>query len=497
MAPRKQRNSAVLHEPLPSTSAGLETEYEKALCQTKLIIGEEKNRVLRVHALLADHDKDDLCSEVEDTKTYLARAEKIGSEAQEQLKQAQNDIDHLRNSLRAQLREIDDLKASISSAQSNISELQVTAADSSKLLAEKRTMMREISNLKHEIEQLRSQNSSHQALISEKLSLERQLRSLEVELQSEKNALEKARLKGLEQSEMDSKISGELVELNKELARERREREKIENDMKTEALGWAHHRSVFENKLATLRNKLRQSKDNSDLDRPTILDEDDGQEDQRRKRSTSRYETEITIATPGAATAPRRISRVPTVPGEKSTFSTTPFLNRTSTTAESSDEPETDSDAERVRRRTKRIKEDAEHDRPKPRKPSNSKATKPTKRSQPAKSEDVSVKANSDDDHEVMQPTKPQNESTSTTNKNAAIKRRLLPRKPEGTLFDDDEDGFGDTNKDRRRIPSGFRALGGGQFGLGAPSRRLGGGRGLEAYADISPLRRDIRAARD
>ncbi|KLJ11050.1 hypothetical protein EMPG_13657 [Blastomyces silverae] len=491
MAPRKQRNSAVLHEPLPSTSARLETEYEKALCQTKLIIGEEKNRVLRVHALLADHDKDDLYSEVEDTKSHLARAEKIGSEAQEQLKQAQNDVDHLRNSLRAQLREIDDLKASISG------ELQVTATDSTKLLAEKRTMTREISNLKHEIEHLKSQNSSHQALMSEKLSLERQLRSLEVELQSEKNALVKARLKGLEQSEVDSKIGSELGELNKELARERREREKIENDMKTEALEWARHRSVLENKLATLRNKLRQSKDNSDLDHPTIL-EDAGQEDQRRKRSTSRFETEITIATPGAAAAPRRISRVPTVPGEKSTFSTTPFLNRTSTTAESSDESESDSDAEHVRRQTKRIKEDAEHDRPKPRKPSNSKGTKPTKQRRPAKSQDVSVMVNSDDDHEVTQLTKPQNESsTSTTNKNAGIKRRLLPRKPEGTLFDDDDDGFGDPNKDRRRVPSGFRALGGGQFGLGAPSRRLGGGRGLEAYADISPLRRDIRATRD
>ncbi|PGG95686.1 21S rRNA (-2'-O)-methyltransferase [Blastomyces parvus] len=340
-------------------------------------------------------------------------------------------------------------------------------------------MTREISNLKHEIEHLKSQNSSHQALVSEKLSLERQLRSLEVELQSEKNALEKARLKGLEQSEVDSKISSELGELNKELARERREREKIENDMKTEQLEWARHRSVLESKLATLRNKLRQSKDNSDLDHPTILD-DDGQEGRTRKRSTSRFETEITIATPGAAAAPRRISKVPTAPGEKSTFSTTPFLNRTSTTAESSGESETDSDAENVRRQTKRVKEDAEHSRPRPRKPAGSKATKPTKQRRPAKSQE-SVMVNSDDDQEVMQPTKPQNESsTSTTNKNAGIKRRLLPKKTEGTLFDDD-DGFGDPNKDRRRVPSGFRALGGGQFGLGAPSRRLGGGRGLEA----------------
>ncbi|PGH30504.1 hypothetical protein GX50_06725 [[Emmonsia] crescens] len=487
MASRKQRDSAVLHEPLPIASARLETEYEKALCQTRLIVADENNRILRVHILLAGHDNDDLCSEVEDTKTHLERAEKIGWEAQEQLKQAQNDVDYLRNSLRVQLQE------------SNINELQVTAADSSKLLAEKRAITREISNLKHEIEHLKSQNLSHQALMSEKLSLERQLRSLEVELQNEKNALEKARLKGLEQSEVDSKISSELAELNKELARERREREKIENDMKTEALEWTRHRAVLENKLTTLRNKLRQSKDNSDLDHPTILDDvgSTQQEDQRRKRSASRFESDITIATPGVAAAPRKISRVPTVPGEKSTFSTTPFLNRTSTTAESSDASESDSDVERARRPAKRTKVDVEHDRPKSRKPSNSNATKATNQRRAAKSQDVSVMVNSDDDHEATQPIKPQNKSsTSTTNKNAGNKRRILPKKSEGTLFDDD-DGFADSNKDRRRVPAGFRALGGGVFGLGAPGRRLGGGRGLDAYAEISPLRRDIRAAKN
>ncbi|EEH05972.1 conserved hypothetical protein [Histoplasma capsulatum G186AR] len=493
MASRKQRSSAVLQdsELLSPASARLETEYEKALCHTKLIIGDEKNRIMRVQALLASHDKDDLCSEVEDVKTHLARAEKIGSEAQEQLKQARNEIDSLRNSLRVQLREIEHLK-------SNINELQVTAADSSKLLAEKRAMTREISNLKHEIEQLKSQALSHQALMSEKLSLERQLRSLEVELQSEKNALEKARLKDVEQNEVDSKILTELGELNKELTRERREREKIQNDMKTEALEWARHRLVLENKLTTLRNKLRQSKDDSTLDQPTILDDAGSpQEDQRRKRSTSRFESDVAITTPGAAVAHQRMSRMPAVPGEKSTFSTTPFLNRTSTTAESSGMSASDSDLEHVRKPVKRMKEDVEDNRSKSSKPSHPKATKATKRRPPPKSQNVSVMVNSDDDHENTQPTKRQNEpSTSTTNKNAGTKRRFLPRKPEGTLFDDDdEQGFGESSKDRRRVLTGFRALGGGQLGLGAPGRRLGGGRGLEAYADISPLRRNIRAA--
>ncbi|OJD17852.1 hypothetical protein AJ78_02093 [Emergomyces pasteurianus Ep9510] len=483
MASRRQRDPVVLHEPsLPISSARLETEYEKTLCQAKLIIGDEQNRILRVHALLAEHDKDDLYSEIEDTKWHLETAEKIGWEAQEQLKQAQNDIDYLRSSLR-----------------SNINELQVTAADSSKLLTEKRAMTREISNLKDEIEHLKSQNMSHQVLMSDKLSLERQLRSLEVEFQGEKTALEKARLKAQEQSEVENKISGELVELNKELARERREREKIENEMKTEALEWTRHRTVLENKLSALRNKLRQSKDNIDSDHLKVLDDAGStlQEDLRRKRSASKFESDITVTTPGAAAAPLKISRVPTVPGEKSTFSTTPFLNRTSTTAGSSDLAESDSEVDRARKPSRRTREDVEHDRPKPRKPSNSKATKTANQKRPAKSQDVPVNANSDDDHDVTQPQKPQNEpSASTTNKNVGTKRRFLPKKPEGTLFDDD-DGFGDSNRDRRRVPTGFRALGPGQFGLGAPGRRIGGGRGLDAYAEISPLRRDIRAAKN
>ncbi|OAX85198.1 hypothetical protein ACJ72_00427 [Emergomyces africanus] len=487
MASRTQKDSVVLREPsLPIASARLETEYEKTLCQAKLIIGNEQNRILRVHALLADHDKEDLYCEIEETKWHLERAEKIGREAQEQLKQAQNDIDYLRNSLRVQLREIDDLKASIQTRRS---------ADSSKLLAEKRAMTREISNLKDEINHLKTQNLSHQALMSDKLSLERQLRSLEVEFQREKNALEKARLKAQEQSEVENKISAELGELNKELARERREREKIENDMKTEALEWTRHRTVLENKLSALRNKLRQSKDTIDLDHVKVLDDAGSslQADLRRKRSASKFESDITITTPGAAAAARKISRVPTEPGEKSIFSTTPFLNRTRTTAESSDLSESDSSVERARKSSKRFKEDGEHDRPKPRKPSNSKATKATNQKRQAQSQNM---VNSDDDHNVTQPPKPQNESsTSNTNKNVGIKRRLLPKKPEGTLFDDD-DGFGDSNKDRRRVPSGFRALGP-QFGLGAPGRRIGGGRGLDAYAEISPLRRDIRAAKN
>ncbi|KGQ02131.1 hypothetical protein PAAG_11082 [Paracoccidioides lutzii Pb01] len=478
MSLSKQNNLSARHESLSTRTAQLETEYEKALCQTELIVGSEQNRILHVHFLLADHDRDSLYSELEETKGHLERAEKIGCEAQEQLSQVQNDVDYLRNSLQVRLREIDDLK-------SNIRELQATSADSAKLLAEKRSMLRELSNLNHEIERLKSQNLSHQSLVSEKLLLQRQLSSLEVELQSEKRALEKVRLKGLKQSEEDNKKSIRLEELTKEIARERREREKIEKDMKAEAVEWTRQRAVFENKLTTLRNRLRgsedelrQFKDKSNLDGPPLL-EDAGtshrENNQRRKRSASKYEPDITIDTPRAAAHPQKNTRLPTIPGEKSTFSTTPFLNRTSTTAESSDTSKSDADEKPARRLPKRIENDIDmHDPPKHRKSYNQKAAKTTNWRRPTKPQEECAKVVSDDDGAVDQPGQSQADSSIlTTHRVAGRKRILLPKKPERTLFDDD-DGFEDSNKERRRVPGGFRALGGGQFGLGASGRRLG-----------------------
>ncbi|ODH50187.1 hypothetical protein GX48_03743 [Paracoccidioides brasiliensis] len=457
---------------LPIRTSQLETEYEKALWQTELIVGSEQNRILHVYFLLANHDRDFLYSELEETKGHLERAEKIGCEAQEQLSQIQNDVDYLRNSL-----------------QSNIQELKATSADSAKLLAEKRSMLRELSNLNHEIERLKSQNLSHQSLVSEKLLLQRQLSSLEVELQSEKRALEKVRLKGLKQSEEDNKKSIRLEELTKEIARERREREKIEKDMKAEAVEWTRQRAVFENKLTTLRNRLRgsenalrQFKDKSNLDDTPLL-EDAGtshrENDQRRKRSASKYEPDITIDTPRAAAHPQKITRVPTIPGEKSTFSTTPFLNRTSTTAESSDTSKSDADEKPACRLPKRIENDIDmHDPPKSRKSFNPKAAKTTNCRRPTKPQEECAKVVSDDDGAVDQPGQSQVDSSIlTTHRVAGRKRILLPKKPERTLFDDD-DGFEDSNKERRRVPGGFRALGGGSTA------------GLDAFAS-----RDIMTA--
>ncbi|KAK2785996.1 hypothetical protein FQN51_003655 [Onygenales sp. PD_10] len=482
MAFHKPMTFSGASESLEISSARLEIEYEKALFQTQLVIGDERDRILRVHTMLSDYDKYDLLSQLEETKRHLERADRISAEAREQLNQAQSDLASTRNSLRA-----------------NLAVLHATAADSSKILAEKLSMTREIANLKTEIEHLRTQSLSHQSSVAEKLSLERQLNSLEVELETERRALEKARLRGTEQSDEDGRLGLQVEELNRELSKERREREKLEKDTKAEATEWARHRSVLESKLTALRNKLRVSKDNpreskerNTSHRPESLGDPDSvhpEETASQKRSlSSRFESDITIATPGAVAAPRRVNKVPTLPGDKSTFSMTPFLNRTSTDAQSSDMSESDTDAERPAKSIKRAeKTNNKGDSTNSRKPS--KATK--------KPRSISNAEMSDDDDKPAQPVKRQVESSSLAiSKTGGKKQRLLPRNRERTLFDDD-DGFEDF-KERKRVPGGFRTLGKreGQFGLGAPSRRLGG-RGLEAYAEISPLRRDLRAAKD
>jgi len=77
-----------------------------------LIFNEEESRILRVCILLAEDDKCELSTRLEEASEQFYKAEKTGSLARENLQHAQNDSAQLRNSLRAKEREIVTLKVS-------------------------------------------------------------------------------------------------------------------------------------------------------------------------------------------------------------------------------------------------------------------------------------------------------------------------------------------------------------------------------------------------
>jgi hypothetical protein len=121
--------------------------------------------------------------------------------------------------------------------------------DSTKILTEKLALVRELATLKPELDHLRSQASYQQTVLAEKLALQRQVSTLEVELETEKRASKRAAQKS-RNSDAEIELQNQLDQLQKDLAREKREREKARKEAEME------HQSQLEE----LQRELAQEK---------------------------------------------------------------------------------------------------------------------------------------------------------------------------------------------------------------------------------------------
>ena len=220
--------------------------------------------------------------------------------------------------------------------------------DSTKLLTEKLALSRELAKLMPEIEHLRSQALSHHTLLAEKLTLQRQLSTMQVELESEKRATHRAAAKEGGRQEADARMELRLEELQSEIAKEQRERQRAQHEAQKAAADSESKKAVLESRLEGFRTKLRMIKDQlketqSELQssrslvgdqaiRPTI--DNAGHPGRNpRKRSIAQNDTDATIGTPGILPVAKRGKRGSTLPGDKSAFSITPYLNRTASLA--------------------------------------------------------------------------------------------------------------------------------------------------------------------
>lgn len=215
------------------------------------------------------------------------------------------------------------------------------------VLAEKLSLAKELSNLRSEVDRLRSQNISHQTLLSEKLSLERQLNSLEIQMENERRAFERTRLSDSKQREEEMNVRSQLEKIQSEMAKEISERRRLERENRERALEWEGQKKLLEDKLETLRKKLRSTKDrlkeaqNESQKPPIVLTKDKTSEAGPRvqstslSRATSGFDPDMTIATPGAVNVTEKVKRSSTLPGDKSSFSITPYLRRTNTAPDS------------------------------------------------------------------------------------------------------------------------------------------------------------------
>ncbi|CAI4214996.1 unnamed protein product [Parascedosporium putredinis] len=432
--------------------------------------------------------------------------------------------------------------------------LQSVSSDSAKLLTEKLTLSRELNALRPEMDHLKSQLSHQQSILAEKLALERQLNSIEVELEAEKRSKQRSRQR--EDQEQMNELHARIEDLEAKLTAEKKDKERVRKEGERALSEAVAQQEVLEQRLETMKLKLRDTREElkkcqselseSRTSTSSLVEVPEGTislpiaRKRSEKRRVEEATTEMTIQTPGAADQKtkkvqkkRGLDIALANVGEKSTFSITPFLNRTkmleNDSSESFDDDEpshNSSDAKSIstiapiQLATSKSEvparaiptNPAAKPRGRPRKilgeiadAKNSKALKSLKRldekTKTAKVDFVLEKVVEEpEEGEDDQPAPSQSQSQprhrrsppklwrrrSWAKPEPKKKKRKLLGGPNKTLFDDED---GEAAKPPPKAPVAKRALGKAGVTLGAKQNAFAG-------KTFSPLKRDRRASR-
>ena len=414
--------------------------------------------------------------------------------------------------------------------------------DSTKLLTEKLTLARELSSLKPEVDHLRSQASSHQALLAEKLSLQRHFSTLQVELENEKRSTQRLAARGGKSHAEDGRVDARWEVAHAELTKEKRERQIADREAQKSSTVLENKIMSLESRLDAFRGKLKTTKESlketqmelqkaqaANIRASTTAIPSVPAARNPRKRAASEMDADTMIGTPGDLPAAKKSKAKSTLPGEKSTFSITPFLNRTASVAPEGParEEENSNDQEHprgvlqspsrpckvkmpsqsVKRKTAEETKSQDEDEvsKKPIASGTERSKKPISRPLPARKAMAAPRleqvAEEDDDfpaasNEVapearatagkIMPDETFNDGPEKTKS----KRKLLGGGLGKTLFDEDDE---DALKGDRRVLGGARELGTlGRGGLGGPKFGQGAAGGFGAF---SPLKRDRKGS--
>lgn len=317
-------------------------------------------------------------------------------------------------------------------------------------------------------------------------------------MQDERRAFERNKTTG---SNVKGETQRQLESLQEELRKELEEKRRLENEEREKSAAWESEKKALEERLHNVRKQLRNAKDKLKEYReneanPHILSRPSNsrlQRDSSLSHGRSSFDADMTIATPGAVRTTADPKRQIAVPGEKSAFSITPYLNRTKQTIDS---PSTSDDDAHV-------KSDQEHRKPKSsksssrvdgsnenEKPAKNPNTKKRRKAKDLESDSESREAGNGGDGSLDEETslpEPKGIPDLTTAKNPQEgkqnqkKRKLLGAQREKTLFDDDDDDVEQPIKEKRlnsALHSGIQALRASRF---------------NGTSNFSPLKRDKR----
>ncbi|KAL7815474.1 hypothetical protein V8C44DRAFT_324673 [Trichoderma aethiopicum] len=306
----------------------LDLQHQQNRHKTDLITRDEAARRLEVRLLL-----------LQDEKTHL---QETCAAKDAEIKALSRDGDQLRV-------ELDKIKAGDLSkdAQLNGSAIEATTAKSSefcmqdltKALDENLALTKELQQLRPEIELLRQQVTNYERMIADQRDTQLQQEQSEKELASKRQSKPEA---PKEEGEDIVKLRAALKKATEELSEEKRHRKAMESNHQEEMDKSERQTHRLEGKISTLEKKLKESqKELQDLRKELEASRSSGKEDGLEDGTTSNTQGARAGSRPRGQSAmaeKERLTRKHTarkrateqaMVGEKSTFSITPLLNKT------------------------------------------------------------------------------------------------------------------------------------------------------------------------
>ena len=541
-----------------------EEERVRAI-RVQLLLLEHENEDLQEQAEKDEDERQHMEDINEELRAHLADVEADLQQTQMDLKARLRDLDHLRTEVNALnvastdatklLAEKLTLARELNIVKPELEHLRSQSSTNQKLLSEKLSLQREVGSLQVELEtekravqriKAREESASRDdsASITEIETLRKELAkakrdALKISSTQEDAAIEIERLnKQLasaqrdvqkQSSRDDATNTAEIDVLRKDLAQTQRNAQKTDREIRKKTIEWENEKEVLEGKLDAFRNKLRSTKEQLHEAQEEIekvqaakMAQSAGLTKARmngtavaaasvanpRKRNVARFDPDMTIGTPGNGGLAAKKPRISVNVGDKSTFSITPFLNRTLSTL-----PETPAEdgEESARKEESTANQEVNNEEPK------GPASKIAAKTKPAKSrketvvvtkvqvgkalkESTNAKVNTakrkagldklmeessdvDEDDAADKENSEQTTSTSDEMKDPAKTQKTLSKRP--TIFDEE---------DRAPAPK-IRTLGFGA-GLGRlnlKAKPVGKGKML---AEFSPLKKDRRAVK-
>ena len=193
-------------------TAELEQAYHQSLRAIERIYEEDRARELRVQILILEDANDDLQTELDKYDGDVEELEDDNADLRDQLADVETELSRVQMDLKAQHRDLEHVRAEVTA-------LNATSTDATKILLEKLSLARQLSTLKPELEHLKSQTTNQQNVLAEKLTLQREISAMQVELDTEKRAVYRLKSQGKASGDEESALAAEIDDLKKELAK--------------------------------------------------------------------------------------------------------------------------------------------------------------------------------------------------------------------------------------------------------------------------------------